>query len=251
MLVFYAALATAIATGLGAIPFAFVRQMSARAMGMANALAAGLMLGASFGLIAEGAQHGVWLTVAGAATGLVFILLTQRFLAGHDVSFGEIQGASARRMLLIVVVMTVHSFAEGVAVGVSFGGGGSLASAITIAIAVHNIPEGLAISAVLRPRGASLIACAGWSVFSSLPQPLMAVPAFLFVEKFQRALPFGLGFAAGAMIYVVLVELLPEAYEAGGESHDGAPAWAPMSVVAATVTLSLVAMLLFQRALSA
>ena len=248
--VFYAALATAIATGLGAIPFAFVRHMSARAMGIANALAAGLMLGASFGLVAEGAKHEVWLTVVGAAAGLVFILLTQRFLAGHDIAFGEIQGASARRMLLIVVVMTVHSFAEGVAVGVSFGGGASLASAITIAIAVHNIPEGLAISAVLRPRGASVMACAGWSVFSSLPQPLMAVPAFLFVEQFERALPFGLGFAGGAMIYVVLVELLPEAYEADEESHGGAPAWAPMSVVAATVTLSLVAMLLFQRALS-
>jgi len=248
--VFLAALSTAIATGLGAVPFAFVKNMSTRTMGLANALAAGLMLGASFGLVAEGAQHGVWQTVGGAATGLAFIVVTQRYLAQHDISFGDIQGASARKMLLIVVVMTVHSFAEGVAVGVSFGGGASLASAITIAIAVHNIPEGLAISAVLRPRGASLLACAGWSVFSSLPQPLMAVPAYLFVERFQRALPFGLGFAAGAMVYVVLVELLPEAYEAEGERHGAEPAWSPMSAIAATVTLSLVGMLLFQRALA-
>ena len=248
--VFVAALFTAIATGFGAIPFAFVRNMSPRTMGIANALAAGLMLGASFGLVAEGARHGIGLTLAGAATGLAFILLTQRYLADHDVSFGDIQGASAQRMLLIVVVMTVHSFAEGVAVGVSFGGGASLATAITVAIAVHNIPEGLAISAVLRPRGASLLACAWWSVFSSLPQPIMAVPAYLFVERFARALPFGLGFAAGAMVYVVLVELLPEAYEADGEEHAKGPVWAPMSTVAATVTLSLVAMLLFQRALA-
>ncbi|MCC6316503.1 MAG: ZIP family metal transporter [Gemmatimonadaceae bacterium] len=250
--VFLAALWTAVATGFGAIPFAFVRNMSSRTMGLANALAAGLMLGASFGLVAEGAQHGVWQTVTGAATGLAFILMTQRYLAGHEVSFGDIQGAGARKMILIVVVMTVHSFAEGVAVGVSFGGGASLATAITVAIAVHNIPEGLAISAVLRPRGASLWSCAWWSVFSSLPQPIMAVPSWLFVEHFQRALPFGLGFAAGAMIYVVLVELLPEAYEAEAEGANEAsePAWAPMSSIAATVTLSLVGMLLFQRALA-
>lgn len=247
--VFVAALGTALATGLGALPFVVVRQMSPRVMGIANALAAGLMLGASFGLIAEGAQYGVMQTVIGAALGLVFIVITQRVLERYDVSFGEVQGASARRMLLIVVVMTVHSFAEGAAVGVSFGGGRALATAITLAIAVHNIPEGLAISAVLRPQGSTIAACAWWSVFSSLPQPLMAVPAFLLVERFQRVLPFGLGFAAGAMVYLVLVELLPEAYEAD-EAGEGAPPWRPMGRVAATVTLSLVAMLLFQRAIS-
>lgn len=248
--VFVAAVVTAIATGLGAVPFVFARRLSPHAMSLANALAAGLMLGASFGLLVEGSAFGAWQAIAGAALGLVFIVATQRLLGRYDVAFGQIQGASAKRVLLIVVVMTVHSFAEGVAVGVSFGGGASLATAITVAIAVHNIPEGLAISAVLRPRGASILACAWWSVFSSLPQPLMAVPAFLFVEHFARALPFGLGFAAGAMVYVVLVELLPEAYEAGEAGTPAAPAWKPMSAVAATVTLSLVGMLLFQYALS-
>ncbi|HEY0672394.1 MAG TPA: ZIP family metal transporter, partial [Longimicrobiales bacterium] len=145
-------------------------------------------------------------------------------------------GVSARRMLLIVVVMTVHSFAEGVAVGVSFGGDTSLAAAITIAITVHNVPEGLAISAVMRPRGVSVLACAGWSIFSSLPQPITAVPAYLFVDRFATVLPYGLGFAAGAMVFMVLVELLPEAYEqALGRS------------VGLITSLTLVAMLLFQR----
>jgi zinc transporter ZupT len=139
-------------------------------------------------------------------------------------------------VLLVIAVMTVHSFAEGVAVGVSFGGGTALATAITVAIAVHNVPEGLAISAVMRPRGASLLACAGWSVFSSLPQPLTAVPAYLFVERFRPTMPYGLGFAAGAMVYMVLVELLPEAFE---EGH------APR--VAVLTGLTLAAMLLFQR----
>ena len=177
---------TALATGLGALPFLFVRDLSERAVAYANAVAAGLMLGASFGLI--------------------------------------------------IAVMTVHSFSEGVAVGVAFGGGEALAALITIAIAVHNIPEGLAISAVMRPKGAGVLSCALWSVFSSLPQPLMAVPAFLFVEAFRPVLPYGLGFAAGAMVFMVFLELLPEAYEK-----------ASRPAVGLLVSLTLGAMILFQR----
>jgi zinc transporter ZupT len=117
------------------------------------------------------------------------------------------------KMLLIVGIMTVHSFAEGIGVGVSWGGGQALGSLINIAIAVHNIPEGLAISLVLIPRGTSVWRAAGWSVFSSLPQPLMAVPAFLFVLVFEPFLSFGFGLAAGAMIWMVFTELMPEALE--------------------------------------
>ena len=103
----------------------------------------------------------------GAAAGLVFIVFGRRALQGREVSLGGIRGAGARQVLLMVGVMTLHSFAEGVAVGVSFGGGQALATLITIAIAVHNVPEGLAISAVMRPKGASILVCAAWSVFSS------------------------------------------------------------------------------------
>jgi ZIP family zinc transporter len=110
-----------------------------------------------------------------------------------------------------VAVMTGHSFSEGVGIGVSFGGGAALGIFITIAIAIHNIPEGLAISLVLVPRGVRVRAAAGWSVFSSLPQPLVAAPAFLFVEAFRPFLPVGLGFAAGAMTWLVLAELVPDA----------------------------------------
>ena len=233
------AMITALATGLGALPFIFVEELSDRAVAMANAIAAGLMLGASFGLVSEGSSYGQMETLGGALIGVVFILLTQRVLEGYDedeLVFGAATGESARRMFLMVVVMTVHSFSEGVAVGVSFGGGAALATAITAAIAVHNIPEGIAITAVLRPRGVSLPKCAGWSVFSSLPQPLMAVPAFLFVEAFQPGLPWGLGFAAGAMIFMVLVELLPEAFEEGHRIE-----------VATLATTTLIGMVLFQR----
>ncbi len=212
-LVFLAGLITALATGLGAIPFVFVRQLSTRAVAYANATAAGLMLGASFMLVVEGLTFGAWQTVVGANLGVAFILIVQWLLPSEDIAFANLTGGGARKALMMVIVMTAHSFAEGVAVGVSFGGGEALATLITVAIAIHNIPEGLAISATLRPRGASLGSCAWWSVFSSLPQPLMAVPAFLFVSTFAPVLPYGLGFAAGAMTFMVFRELLPEAYD--------------------------------------
>jgi zinc transporter ZupT len=234
--VFVYGLVTAIATGFGALPFLFLRRISPRALASANAIAGGLMLGASFGILAEGTTYGAWQTLLGGLLGVLFILATQRWLGNHDAALGEVGSGAPRRMFLIVIVMTVHSFAEGVAVGVSFGGGASLALAITLAIAVHNVPEGLAISAVLRPRGATVLACAGWSIFSSLPQPLMAVPAFLFVDAFRQALPYGLGFAAGAMVFMVLEELLPEAYDQ-----------ARRPLVAIQVSLTLVAMVLFQQ----
>ena len=118
--------------------------------------------------------------------------------------------------LMIVGVMTVHSFTEGVGVGVAFGGGETLGVLITLAIAVHNIPEGLAISLVIVPRGISVDRAAAWSVFSSLPQPLMALPAFLLVEWFGPVLPIGLGFAGGAMAWMVAVQLLPDAFRTAG-----------------------------------
>jgi zinc transporter, ZIP family len=234
--VFLCALVTALATGLGAIPFAFIKSLSPRTAAYANAIAAGLMLGASLGLLAEGVRHGPAPTFVGAAAGIGFILITQRLLGDHEIEFASLTGADAKRMLLVVIVMTVHSFAEGIAVGVSFGGGEALAIAITVALAIHNIPEGLAITAVMRPRSVSLWACAGWSVFSSLPQPLMAVPAFLLVNRVRTALPYGLGFAAGAMVYMVLIELLPEAYDA-----------AERRSIAVLVGLTTVGMLLFQQ----
>lgn len=235
LLVFILAMITALATGLGALPFAFIRTVSPRVVSNSNAIAAGLMLGATFGLMAEGTQFGTWQTVIGAQLGVMFVLISSR-LIGDDIEFGELRGAGARRVLLVLLVMTFHSVAEGVAVGASYAGGVGLATFVTVAIAVHNIPEGLAISAVLRPQGTSVFKCGAWSVFSSLPQPIMAVPAFLFVDRFRPTLPYAMGFAAGAMLLMVLQELLPEAYEEGRRSEVGL-----------LVSLTLFAMILFQH----
>ena len=233
--VFLVALVTALATGLGALPFVFARRPDRAWLGSANSLAAGLMLGASAGLLYEGFRYGIERTAAGALVGALFILVSQRLIGSHEnLHLGSLRGADAMKALLIVAIMTLHSFAEGVGVGVSFGVNQSLGILIGLAIAVHNIPEGLAISLVLVPRGTSPRNAAAWSIFSSLPQPLMAVPAFLFVETFAGFLPVGLGFAAGAMIWLVLADLLPEALETS-----------PPRTVVPLVAGSAMAMLLF------
>jgi zinc transporter ZupT len=238
--VFVVALATAFATGLGALPFVFARTPDRTWLGTANSLAAGLMLGASAGLLYEGTRYGFERTALGALAGGVFIYVSQRLIDSHNtLHLGSLRGADATKALLIVGIMTIHSFAEGVGIGVAFGDGQTLGILIGIAIAVHNIPEGLAISLVLVPRGASPRTAAAWSVFSSLPQPLMAVPAFLFVEQFSEFLPIGLGFAAGAMIWLVAADLVPEALETSSPVRVACTAIASAAAMLAFVLLLL------------
>jgi len=202
-----AAAFTALATGLGALPFRFV----AAKEHVWNAVASVLMVIASCSLVWEGWQSGPGRMLVGAALGVVFISIVQHLVSGS-------------KSLLIVAVMTAHSAAEGIGVGVSYGGGETLGVWITVLIALHNIPEGTAIGAIMVPRGSSVRAAAFWSVFSSLPQPLVAPFAYLFVEQFRSVLPAGLGFAAGAMLWMVWSELLPDlrshhAHGHGAHSH--------------------------------
>jgi len=240
--VFIAALITAAATGFGAIPFLFINNFKNRWLGYGNALAAGLMFGASVSLVYEGvtienSDFTITKVITGLIIGAVLVLASHKFLEStdKDYSIGEIRGANALKMLMIVGIMTVHSFAEGIGVGVSFGDSPSFGSLISVAIAIHNIPEGLAISLVLIPRGATIRSAALWSIFSSLPQPLMAVPAFLFVLTFKTYLPIGLGIAAGAMFWMVFKELLPDARD---ELHA--------SKVYLLTTVTAILMILFQ-----
>lgn len=234
--VFLYALITALATGLGALPFLFVREMPERLLGLGNAVAAGLMLAASFRLVSEGLTYNAPRLVIGVLIGLALIVVAQRWLSNYEhLSVGQLEGAGALKALLIVGVMTIHSFAEGVGVGVSFGDSLNFGLFVTIAISVHNIPEGLAISLILIPQGVPVWRAAFWSVVSSLPQPLVAVPAFLFVATFEPFLPVGLGLAAGAMIWMATSELLPDALEN-----------APKEQVATTLTLAVAFMVALQ-----
>lgn len=235
--VFLYASLTAVATGLGAVPFFFFKNITRQWLGYSNAVAAGLMLTASFTLIFEGLHYGLGQTVLGVLIGLIFIIISNQWLNRHEeMSVSDLKGADARKAILIVGVMTLHSFTEGVGVGVSFGGNEGLGVFITAAIALHNVPEGLAISLVLIPRGMRVISAAGYAILSSIPQPIMAVPAFLFVEFFRPVLPVGLGFAAGAMIWMVFSEIMPETREETTSNKVGI-----------TITLSVILMIVLQE----
>lgn len=235
MVLLYASI-TAVATGIGALPFFVFHNVSSRTLGLANAAAAGLMLSASFQLIYEGLNYSPPRTVIGMLIGLVSIVISRKLISQRgEPDIAELQNANAVKALLIIGVMTAHSFAEGVGVGVAFGGGNDFGVFITAAIALHNVPEGLAIALVLVPRGSPVWKAAMWSIFSSLPQPLMAVPAYLFVRVFEPFLPVGLGLAAGAMIWMAASELFPDSLE--NTSANSA---------AIATTLAVAAMTLFQ-----
>ncbi|CAM9460208.1 unnamed protein product, partial [Phaeothamnion confervicola] len=223
--VWYHGWVTALSTGLGAVPLIFARELGKRMLGTSNAIACGMMLSASYSLCREAVTlepdpHSslpeAWRAAIGVAAGLLFIVSTKKVLDGYDdLHLGGLAGLDAKKALLIVFVMTLHSFSEGVGIGVSFGGsaGAQLGVLISATLAVHNVPEGLAVALVLHPRGVSKCNTALWCVFTSLPQPLMAVPAYLFVEAFLPLLPVGLGFAAGAMFWVACFELFVDAVE--------------------------------------
>jgi zinc transporter ZupT len=225
LLTFLAAFATALATGLGGVPFLFVSRLPQSMLGLAWGFAGGMMLSASvFNLVFAGvAQAGYNVVALGIAVGGMFFWLAEWRMGHSDSSFFHLQGTAARRALLLIGTMFIHSFSEGVAVGVAFGSGQmTLAALLTIAIAIHNVPEGLTVSLPLRAEGFSGWACIWWSVFTSLPQPLLAVPAALAVALFRPLVPLGFGFAAGAMAFLVVSEMIPEAAEHSGRTNAAA-----------------------------
>mmetsp|Transcript_2238 Transcript_2238/g.3185 ORF Transcript_2238/g.3185 Transcript_2238/m.3185 type:complete len:363 (+) Transcript_2238:325-1413(+) len=224
--VWYFGWISALSTGLGVLPLIFSPDFNTYWVGVTNAIAAGMMIAASYSLVIEGCIFdeeddsseisSSTRTIIGAILGLVFILGTKSFLEKHEeLNVAGLHGADARKVLLIIFVMTLHSFSEGIGIGVSFGGsnGSELGVFISASLAVHNVPEGLAVAIVLLPRKISKLTASLWCIVTSLPQPLMAVPAFLFVHAFIPFLPVGLGFAGGAMAWVAVFELLVEAYE--------------------------------------
>ena len=236
VLVFVAGLITALATGLGALPFFLFEDISDRVNVALWGLASGIMVSASlFGLILEGLAEGTVVDLAlGLLAGVVLVVVSHRIISGAEVNPRTYEEATFKKLMLILGILTVHSFPEGVAIGVSFAdlnlAGGTmflgfvvplLAIFMTVAISIHNIPEGVAISIPLQSMGVGNWRMVWWAIFSSLPQPIGAVLAFYFVRIAREFLPFGFGFAAGAMIYLVLSEFIPEALEVGQALPNG------------------------------
>lgn len=235
-LVFVAGLITAVATSLGAIPFFLFDDIPKRWNVALWGLASGIMISASiFGLLKEGLAAGtIQDIVPGIVVGVLLVVVGHRVITNTDVDPRQYEEADYRKLVLILGILTVHSFPEGVAIGVSFADLNLaegpmmlgftvpvLAIFMTVAISIHNIPEGTAISIPLRAMGVSNWRMAWWAFFSSLPQPIGAVLAFGFVRIAREFLPFGFGFAAGAMVYLVLTEFIPEALSLGEELPRG------------------------------
>ncbi len=232
ILVLAAGLFTAIVCGAGTLPFFFVDEISDRVTVVLWGLAGGIMLFASvFGFIVEGLGEGTITQVGiGLLVGVALVVVADRIISDHEFKPREMPDADFRKLVLIVGVLTVHSFPEGVALGVAFADLGvegdliigglavpALAIFITIAISIQNIPEGLAVAIPLHTYGLPNWKIFGWAVFSSIPQPIGAGIAYVFVTVAREFLPFGFGFAAGAMIYLVLHDIFPEALDHGSD----------------------------------
>jgi ZIP family zinc transporter len=236
IIVFIAGLITDLATGLGTLPFFFIKDFSSEWLVSMWGVASGIMLSASFlGLIPEGLnaarEYPVFgsdylAVVVGLLIGVLLVVATRRVVDEIEIDPGTFEEADFKKMVLILGVLTVHSFPEGVAIGVAFAelglGSGipvlgyaipAIAITMTIAISIHNIPEGVAISIPFKASGVGNWKTMGAAIFSSVPQPIGAVLAFVFVSQAKTFLPVGYGFAAGAMIYLVLTEFVEEAFE--------------------------------------
>lgn len=239
--VFVVALGTDLATGVGALPFFFFRSLPQRWQGFSYAIAGGMMISAAvFSLAEQGLGRGAaWETIAGMLVGAGFYWMTSRWVKRREWSIENLTGQESRQAVLMLGAMFVHSIPEGIAVGVGYATGQlEFGLLLATAIAVHNVPEGMAISLALRAKGISPLRCTGYAILTSVPQPLAAVPAYLLVELFQPLLSFGLGFAGGAMIFLVAAELLPDGLE---KSSRDEIAWG--------LTLGLVLMLMVTASL--
>lgn len=240
-LVVLAGVFTAVICGFGTLPFFLIEEISDRVTVVLWGFAGGVMLFASlFGFIVEGIGEGPVSHVgAGFLVGIALVVVADRLIAGYEFGPRDMPAADFRKLVLIVGVLTVHSFPEGVALGVAFADLGvagdielaglmlpGLAIFITVAVAVQNIPEGMAVAIPLKSMGAPNWQLFFWAVVSSLPQPIGAGIAYAFVRVAREFLPFGFGFAAGAMIYLVLNDMFPDALASGraaGLDHGGRP----------------------------
>jgi len=237
---FVAGIIASIACGMGVLPLMFRRIDPARHRGIGYAFAGGLMFAASVynlilpaldlpGLELMGADGGgslptVVLIVGGIVLGAFFLSVADARMARLQLKRESMHAWGGRVGVLIFIAMAVHSIPEGVAVGVGYAAEYAdgvrgllrdkpLGSYIAVAIAIHNIPEGLAVAVPMRSAGTSIPRCFLAAFLTSLPQPIAALPAAALAWLFAPIMPVLMGFAAGAMIFLILIGLIPEALE--------------------------------------
>lgn len=222
-------------TALGAAGVFMARDISRRVLDGMLGFAAGVMIAASYwSLLAPAVEMSVggtlpgWLpATVGFVIGAVSLLGIDRVLPHLHLGFSieEAEGlkASWRRTTLLVLAMTLHNIPEGLAVGVAFGAAAvglpsatlPGAVALAIGIGIQNFPEGLAVSLPLRREGMSRRRAFWYGQLSGSVEPIAGVIGAAAVIRAQPILPYALAFAAGAMIFVVVEELIPESHRGG------------------------------------
>lgn len=220
-------------TALGASLVFFFKSVNQKVLDAMLGLAAGVMIAASFwSLLApaiemsEGKSIPAWLpALIGFMGGGLFLHFIDQYLPHLHPGLNKAEGVPTnwRRSVLLVLAITLHNIPEGLAVGVAFGAvaqgipSASLGAAVALAIGIglQNFPEGTAVSVPLRREGMSRGKAFWYGQLSGVVEPIAGVIGAAAVLVMQPILPYALAFAAGAMIYVVVEELIPEAQHAG------------------------------------
>ena len=219
-----AACGTALATGLGAVPVFLLGTRAAALTPTLLGFAAGVMaVAAVAGLLIPATQEGSAAEVIGGlAVGIAFLALV-RWRFHPDASFMGRTGPGTRTSALVFLVLFVHSLPEGFAVGTAFASDrAGLSLFVILAIAIQNIPEGTSVAIPMEEAGFSHARQFWAAVATSAPQPVGALIAFFAVEAIGGLLPFSFAFAAGAMLALIVVEMLPEAYSGPGRAGPSA-----------------------------
>jgi ZIP family zinc transporter len=216
-----ASLVAGLATGAGALPVLFTKKVSDKLLDIMLGFSAGVMLAAtSFSLIIPAIDlSGVWVAVLGIIIGAIVLHLVDRFVPHFHPALGA-EGPPSRlsRVWLFVLAITIHNFPEGLAVGVSFGSGDVAAGfVVAMAIGLQNMPEGLAVALPLMREGYSRRRSLWYATLTGLVEPVGGLLGVALVFIFHPILPWALAFAAGAMLFVVSDEIIPESHRKGFE----------------------------------
>ncbi len=221
----------ALATAAGALPALFVRHISPRWEDIMLGFGAGVMAAAScFSLVIPGVAAGAHLlgsrpagallVAAGLILGALFLLLADKMVPHEHHSAGR-HGPDwlhLRSVWLMVFAICLHNFPEGMAIGVGFSGGDtSVGIPLAAAIAIQDVPEGLVVAVALRTVAYTPWRAAAAGALSGLAEPFGAVVSVALTSGFAPLYPAGLGFAAGAMLWVVSHEIIPETHRKGHE----------------------------------
>jgi zinc transporter, ZIP family len=216
-------LAAGLATGVGGLALLLMPKPSEKLLDVLLGFTAGVMLAATaFSLLVPALDEGtVAEVVAGLAIGGAVLLALDVLVPHIHLRFferGHADAASGNRAMLLLSALTIHNVPEGMAVGVAFAAGGpELGIPVALAIGVQNVPEGFAAAAPLLGVGVSRRRAIGVAALTGCVEPPAALIAFATFSVVGVLLPFALAFAGGAMLYVVVDELIPESHARGYE----------------------------------